>query len=340
MPDSLNEPVNLIEDEATGDRFLVYGTEHGHRIDIQYRGEELWMTQAQIAELFGRERSVITRHISKILDEGELDEETSVQIMHKSVGRPAAIYNIDMVISVGYRVASKQATTFRKWATETLVQFAKKGFVVDSVRLKNPENIDRVRELRDILKDIRSDEANVYRELREICATCEDYEGGTKQAVAFFKKMQSKLIYAVVSNTPAELIHDRADAAEPNMGLQTWPNQNIRKSDVTVSKNYLAQGELRELNSLTTILLDVFDLQLEAGRLVQMAEAEHLLDRQLNGLDRIVLKNAGSISKKTADIFAHQQYVAWKEKQKQLRHKEADKVIKEIAKQVKDLPKR
>lgn len=340
MPDNKSDPVQLLEDEDTGDRFLVYGTDKGQRLDIQYRGEMLWMTQAQIAELFGRERSVISKHVSKILEDGELDETTSVQILHKSIGRPVAIYNLDMIISVGYRVDSKPATQFRRWATQTLVEFATKGFVVDSVRLKNPENADRVRELREIIKDIRSDEANVYRELMRICAMCEDYEGGSKQAIDFFKKMQSKLVYAVVSNTPAEVIRGRADAMEPNMGLHTWPNENIRKSDVTVSKNYLAQGELKELNGLTNILLDIFELQLDAGRLVRMSDAESLLDRQLTGLDRVVLNHAGTVRKKSADIFAHRQYEGWKLKQKELRHKQADEALKSIAKQVKGLPKR
>ena len=333
-------PVELIEDQVTGNRFLVYNSESGLRIDVRYEGDALWMTQAQIAQLFGREVSSVSRHISNILDEGELEESTSLQKLQKSVGRPLTLYSLDMVISVGYRVDSKPATQFRKWATQTLVEFATKGFVVDKIRLKEPENADRIRELREVVKDIRSDEANVYRELLRICAMCSDYEGGSSQAIEFFKKMQSKLIFAVVSNTPAEVIKGRADAQEPNMGLQTWPNENIRKADVTVSKNYLASGELRELNSLTTILLDVFDLQFEAGRLVQMLDAEKLLDRQINGLDRVVLQNAGSISKKTADIFAHKQYEQWKEQQKALRHRQADSIIKEIAKEVKDLPKR
>lgn len=338
MSDDDNSPVQLVEDERTGDRFLVYGTESGLRLDIQYEGETLWMTQAQIAQLFGRDRSVVTKHLTAIFSEGELDEKSNVQKMHFAhSSKPVAIYSIDVVISVGYRVSSKQATAFRKWATATLVQFATKGFVIDSVRLKSSGNIDRVRELREIVRDIRSDEANVYRELQRICALCQDYVGGSAQAVDFFKKMQAKLVYAVVTNTPAEVIHSRADSKAPNMGLQTWPNENIRKSDVTISKNYLAQGELRELNSLTTILLDVFDLQFEAGRLVTMQDAEVLLDRQLNGLDRIVLTHAGKVSKAMADSAAHEQYALWKEAQKTLRHERADKAIREIAKEAKKL---
>ena len=197
MTDDENEPVHLVEDEATGDRFLVYGTEKGLRLDIRYEGETLWMTQAQIAELFGRDRTTITRHINNILEEGELDEATYVQKVHLSLGRPTTLYNLDMVISVGYRVSSVQATIFRRWATGILVQFAKKGFVVDALRLKQPENADRVAELREIIRDIRSDEANVYRELKKICAMCQDYDGATEAAREFYQRTQAKLVYAV-----------------------------------------------------------------------------------------------------------------------------------------------
>ena len=340
MTDRNDTPVKLIEDEDSGDRFLVYGSDEGLRLDIQYQGETLWMTQAQIAQLFGREVSSVSRHISNIFEERELEEETSLQKVQRSHGRPSIVYNLDVVISVGYRVSSAQATAFRRWATQTLVQFATKGFVVDSVRLKDPDNADRVRELREIIKDIRSDEANVYRELKRICAMCEDYEGGTKQATDFFKIMQSKLIYAVVSHTPAEFIRARANSNQPNMGLQTWPNENIRKADVTVSKNYLAEAELKELNSLTTILLDIFELQLDSGLLVRMADAEKLLDRQLTGLDRVVLKNAGRVKKSAADTFAHHHYEMYKEAQKLKRFEDADKAIQQIAKKTKELGKR
>lgn len=171
------EPVHLQEDETTGDRFLVYGDGTSVHVEISYDGDQLWMTQAQIAELFGRDVSTVSRHIASILEEGELEEATSLQKTQTSLGRPAILYSLDMVISVGYRVASKQATLFRKWATEKLVQFATKGFVIDAARLKNPAFRDRVTELKEIIRDIRSDEANVYRELRSICAMCQDYDG-------------------------------------------------------------------------------------------------------------------------------------------------------------------
>jgi hypothetical protein len=190
MPDA-NEPVRLVEDAETGDRFLVYSTEKGLRLDIRYAGETLWMTQAQIGQLFGRDVSSISRHISNVLEEGELDEATSLQKVQTSLGRPAVLYSLDMVISIGYRVSSAQPTVFRRWATGILVQFAKKGFVVDSPRLKKPEDADRIAELREIIRDIRSDEANVYRELRRICALCQDYDGASQRAREFYQRTQA-----------------------------------------------------------------------------------------------------------------------------------------------------
>lgn len=254
MPDL--EPVELIEDEATGDRFLVYGTDSGLWLDIRYEGETLWMTQSQIAELFGVTRQSVNAHLNNIYDDEELERgATCKEILQirdeggRRVNRRTFVHNLDAVIAVGYRVSTRQGTLFRRWATDKLVRFATKGFVVDAPRLKRPENRDRVAELREIIRDIRSDEANVYRELRQICTMCLDYDGASDAWHDFYKVTQAKLIFAVCSNTPAEVLKRRADATEPNMGLTNWPNDNIRKADVAVSKNYLAEAEIKELNS-------------------------------------------------------------------------------------------
>ena len=294
MPDL--EPVHLQEDGATGDRFLIYADGSGAHIEVTYEGDGLWMTQAQLADLYGRDVSTISRHIASILEEGELDEATSLRKAQTSHGRPATLYSLDMVISVGYRVASKQATLFRKWATDKLVQFATKGFVIDATRLKNPANRDRIAELKEIIRDIRADEANVYRELRSICAMCQDYDGHSDAWHEFYRNTQAKLVYAVCSSTPAEVLKSRANAKEPDMGLRTWPNDNIRKADVSVSKNYLGEAEAKELNRLTTILLDIFEDQMDMGRLTTMNEAAGLFDSQLKSLGRSVLRGGGRVS--------------------------------------------
>jgi hypothetical protein len=334
------EPVHLQEDETTGDRFLFYGDGTGTHVEVSYTGEQLWMTQAQIAELYGRDRSSITKHINNIIDEGELDEATSVQKLHKSQGRPATLYSLDMVISVGYRVASKQATLFRKWATEKLVQFATKGFVIDAPRLKSPAYSDRISELKEIIRDIRSDEANVYRELRSICAMCQDYDGQSIEWQEFYRNTQAKIVYAVSSRTPAEILRTRADAGQPNMGLRSWPNENIRKSDVSTSKNYLAEMEIKELNRLTTILLDIFEDQMDIGRLKLMSEAAELLDRQLAALGRSVLRRGGSVSMIDAKKFAEGEYAKFKAAQKKIRQEQADQAIAAIKSEQKAMGKR
>jgi len=339
------EPVHLVEDEI-GDRFLVYGTDKGLRLDIRYEGETLWMTQAQIAQLFGVDRSVVTKHLANVYAEGELEPEaTSAKIAQvrqegsRKVERQIDHYNLDAVISVGYRVSSAQATIFRRWATGILVQFARTGFVVDSARLKQPESVDRVAELREIIRDIRSDEANVYRELRRICALCQDYDGTTEAAREFYQRTQAKLVYAVTSQTPSEIIAERANHQSENMGLRTWQNDNIRKTDVAVSKNYLAEGEIKELNRLTTILLDIFEDQLDIGRLVVMQDAQALLDRQLDQLGRTVLRSGGSVKTTEAKRIAEAQYEKFDRQRKLERHREAEERIAALAKEAKDLPK-
>ncbi len=340
------KPVVLYEDERTGDRFLVYGTDKGIRLDIRYAGDTLWMTQAQIAELFGIDRSVVTKHITNVYAEGELERSpTCAQIAQvrqegsRTVERQIEHYNLDVVISVGYRVSSKQGTLFRKWATEKLVQFATKGFVIDATRLKQPENADRIAELREIIRDIRSDEANVYRELKAICAMCQDYDSGSEACVMFYRNTQAKLLFAVTSHTPAEMIQSRADAHAPNMGLTNWPNDNIRKADVTVSKNYLADGEIRELNRLTTILLDIFEDQLDIGRLIVMADATTLLDDQLRGLGRRVLSGGGHVRMDNARKHAEAEYEKFSAARKIARQREADRLIAELKTTDKALPR-
>ena len=339
MSEDESGPVRLVEDAETGDRFLVYGGDTGLRLDIRYEGETLWMSQAQIGQLFGRDVSRISRHIANIFEEGELDEPTSLRKTQTTNGRPATVYSLDVVISVGYRVSSAQATVFRRWATGVLVQFAKKGFVVDSARLKRPENGDRIAELRDIIRDIRADEANVYKELRSICSMCQDYDGSTESAREFYQRTQAKLVYAVASQTPAEIVSARADCEAENMGLQSWPNDNIRKTDVFVSKNYLAQAEVRELNRLTTILLDIFEDQLDLGRLVVMSDATRLLDQQLTQLGRGVLRTGGSVKTAEARRKAESEYAKFDERRKLERQQDAEARIADLAREAKGLPK-
>ena len=335
-----DEPVHLVEREETGDRFMIYTDDKGLRADLRYEGDALWMTQAQMARLFGRDVSVISRHIANVLEEGELSEETSLQKVQTSpVGRPGALYSLDMVISVGYRVSSAQATLFRRWATGVLVQFATKGFVVDLERLKEPGQHDRIAELRDIIRDIRSSEANVYSELRRICAMCQDYDPTSDASRRFYQQMQAKVFYAVTNRTPADIVGSRSDADQPNMGLQTWSKAEVTKADVTIAKNYLGRPEIKELNRLTTIMLDIFDDQLDIGKLTTMAEAEELLERQLISLRRLVLRHGGNISSDAAKAKAAREYKRFDERRKNDRAIEVARELAALKSADKSLPK-
>lgn len=341
-----NEPVHLVQDAGTGERFLIYGTGRGVKVELRYEGEALWMTQAQMAELFGVATPTINEHLKNVYLEGELNETPTIRNFRivrmegaRNVARDVKHYNLDAVISVGYRVGSKQGTLFRKWATEKLVQFATKGFVIDVERLKYPGSEDRFAELREIIRDIRSDEANVYRELRAICAMCQDYDGGSDTWRDFYQHTQAKFMWAVAAHTPSEIIAQRADANSLNMGLQTWPKDRIRKHDTEVAKNYLTAAEIKELNRLTTILLDIFEDQLDIGRLTMMADAEALLNRQLKSLGRPVLGTGGKISSVKARKHAAEQYAVFDAERKRRRHEDADAGIAELKSQQKSLGK-
>ena len=338
MTERADEPVRLLHDEATGDHLLVYASARGPQIEIRFQGEMLWMTQAQIAQLFGRDQSVISRHINNILDEGELEAESNMQKMHiAGAAKPVSLHSLDMVISVGYRISSAQATLFRRWATGVLVQYARRGFVVDANRLKQGEERDRLAELREIIRDLRSEEANLYRELRRICSLCQDYDPNAEAAREFFQRTQAKLVYAVASQTPSEIIHSRADHAVENMGLQTWSGDEVKKSDAVIAKNFLLPQEVRELNRLTTILLDIFEDQLDVGRLLVMDDARQLLDKQLQQLGRSVLKSGGSISAAEARAKAEAGYARYKDSRAIARRKEADENIAALAREAKGL---
>lgn len=334
-----DEPVHLFEDD-TGDRFLIYGTDSGLRVELHYQGDALWMTQAQMADLFGRDVSVISRHIANVLEQGELDEESSLQKMQTTGGgRPGTLYSLDMVISVGYRVSSAQATLFRRWATAVLVRFATKGFVVDVQRLKAPGERDRVAELREIIRDIRASEANVYAEIRDICAMCQDYDPKSEAWREFYRNTQAKLCYAVTNLTPAQVIKSRADSHAENMGLQVWSGERIRSSDVTVAKNFMRPPEIKELNRLTDLMLTIFEDQLAIGRLTTMHHASTMLDKYIKDFGRLVLGGGGPISKDLADHHAKTQYRVFKERRAAAAKKVADEDYAALKALTKSLPK-
>ena len=281
---------------------IIYTTEDGlTRIETTFDGDTVWLSRAQMAELFQRDRSVISKHIKNVFDEGELQKESNVQILHiANSDKPVEFYNLDVIISVGYRVKSKRGTQFRIWATGILKEYMRKGFALDDERLKNLGGGGYFRELLDRIRDIRASEKVFYRQVLEIYATSIDYDPKAEISIAFFKKVQNKIHYAIHGQTAAEVIYNRADAEKEFMGLTTFKgNQPILKEAV-VAKNYLSEKELRAMGQLVSGYLDFAERQAEREQVMTMKDwAEHL-DRILTMSGEQLLQGNGSISHKQA----------------------------------------
>ncbi len=324
IEDNKMKPVRLTEDGETGDRFLVYSTQNGVEVQLQYEGNDLWMTQSQIADLYGVTRPNIVMHLTNIYSENELKKKaTSKESLlvrnegNRRVSRSVTLYNLDIIISVGYRVSSKQGTLVRKWATQKLVQFATKGFVVDAEKLKDPENHDHLRELREIIRDIRASETNVHKEVRRICTLCQDYADlNEREKGSFFATLQNKLHYAVTGMTGAEIRKERADYRALNMGLTSWSGDRPTQKDTLTAKNFLGELEIKDLNRFTGMLLDYFEQETELQRLVLMSDAKEKLDQFIRNNERPLLKDLGKISKSDADKHVKVHYEKYKEEQR------------------------
>ena len=240
-------------------QFLIYQTEDGRlKIDVRFEGETVWLTQKGMAELFQKDVRTISEHIKSIFEEGELQPESVLRKFRITATDGKSYetqhYNLDVIISVGYRVHSLRGTQFRIWATQQLREFIVKGFVLDDERLKNPDQpFDYFEELLRRIQDIRTSERRFYQKITDIYATSVDYDPTTEESIAFFKTVQNKLHWAVTGMTAAELIHSRADSTKPYMSLTTWRGAKLRKQDVGIAKNYLSEEELLTLNNLLTL---------------------------------------------------------------------------------------
>lgn len=263
---------------------LLYTTPNGKvKVEIYLQNETIWLTQQKIADLFGVERSVVTKHLKNIFQSAELDENSvSAKIAHTaSDGKKyqTQFYNLDTIISVGYRVNSSQATAFRIWATERLKEYIIKGFTMDDERLKNPNNIfgkDYFEEQLARIRDIRSSERRFYQKITDIYLQCSaDYNVNTPTTKSFFATVQNKLHWAITGQTAAEIIATRVDSAKENIGLTTWknaPKGSIRKTDVGIAKNYLSEKELNGLNRIVSMYLDYAENQAQKGVVMYMKD--------------------------------------------------------------------
>jgi hypothetical protein len=313
---------------------VFYQSEDGKiRLQTRLENETLWLTQQQMAELFQTTVPNISMHIKNVLDEGELQAAATVQDFltvrqegGRQVQRMLTHYNLDMVISVGYRIKSLIATRFRIWATAQLKEYIVKGFVMDDERLKNPPVAgstvpDYFDEMLARVRDIRASERRMYLRVREIFALAADYEPSLPETTRFFSIIQNKLHFAVTGMTAAEIIANRVNHQLPHAGLTSWAGDDIRKSDVTIAKNYLNADEISELNRIVTMWLDFAEDQAERRKQVFMQDWEQKLDDFLRFNDRQVLPDAGKRSKKQADSKAHAEYELFAQQRRE--HKEA-----------------
>ena len=295
---------------------LLYQTEGGVlRLDVLTDGETVWLSQEQMAALFERERSVVTKHIGNVFAEGELAEAGNVQTLHVAHSdKPVRLYSLDVIISVGYRVRSRRGTQFRIWATQRLREYLVKGFALDDHRLKEGNYLDRYfDELVERIRDIRSSERQFYRKVAEIYATSIDYDPAVEVTQQFYATVQNKFHFAITGKTAAELIKARADAVRPNMGLTNWSGERILARDVTVAKNYLDEDEMRALNNIVEQYLAFAEAQALRRKAMRMADWIDKLHGFLSLNEREILRGAGRVSKELANDHAMAQYGAFRQ---------------------------
>lgn len=281
------------------DDLIIYNTDDGEaNVSLLAKDGTVWCTQAQMAELFGRQQPTISKHIANILDEGELDEKSNIHFMNiANSDKPVTLYSLDIVLAVGFRVRSPRGTQFRRWANSTLKEYLQKGFVLDSERLKNPDGRpDYFDELLAKIRDIRASEKRFYQKLRDLFALSSDYDKTDRVTMLFFAETQNKLIYGVTGKTAAELILSRADASQPNMALTSWQGSIVRRKDIYTAKNYLTADELDTLNRLVTIFLESAEFRVKRRKDLTLPFWRESVDKLLTDHDVPLLASPGTVS--------------------------------------------
>ena len=306
------------------------------RIECRFEGDTLWLSQAMICDLYGKAKATISEHIKNIFEEGELAEDSVVRFYRTTAadGKTYKVqyFSLPLILAVGYRVRSTRGTQFRQWATRTLEEYVVKGFVMDDERLKNPpvgKSVvpDYFDELLERIRDIRASERRMYLRVREIFALAADYQPSLAETTRFFQIIQNKLHYACTGHTAPELIAQRADAAQPNMGLTTFKGSEVRKGDVTTAKNYLTEAEINELNRIVVMWLDFAEDQASRRQQVFLHDWQTKLDQFQQFNDRNVLSDAGQISKQQADEKALAEYQRFDEQRRLLREQQGEQDI-------------
>ena len=296
--------------------FVIFKTEDEKiAVDVRFEEDTVWLSQEQMAVLFERDRSVIVKHIGNIFSEGELEEKSNVHFLHiANSDKPVKFYNLNVIISVGYRVKSQRGTQFRIWATQRLNEYIRKGFTMDDERLKNLGGGGYWKELLQRIRDIRASEKVFYRQVLDIYATSIDYNPKADVSIEFFKKVQNKIHYAVHGQTAAEVIFNRADAEKEFMGLMTFPGNRPYLKDVVIAKNYLDEKDLRSLGQLVSGYLDFAERQAEREQPMTMKDWAKHLDNILTMSGEKLLQGAGSVSHEKAINKATTEYKKYQQK--------------------------
>ena len=320
--------------------FFLYKDSNGEvKVEIYIFNETVWLTQDKIAQLFGVDRSVVTKHLKNIFQTAELQEDSvSAKIaLTAADGKKyqTKLYNLDAILSVGYRVNSIQATHFRIWANSVLKEYLIKGFAMNDERLKNPQMLfgkDYFEEQLARIRDIRSSERRFYQKITDIYSQCSaDYEAGSEVTKTFFATVQNKLHWAISGQTAAEIIVARVDAEKPNMGLTTWknaPHGMIRKPDVSIAKNYLNETEMDDLNRIVSMYLDYAERQAKKGQVMYMKDWVKKLDAFLQFNEEAVLQHSGQVSHEVAKALAEQEYDKFHTRQLRNYESDFDKLLK------------
>ena len=298
---------------SNDNNIIIYQSEDGKvHLDVKYNEDTLWLTQQQLCELYQTSKSNVSEHIKHIFDDGELMEDSVVRKFRTTAtdGKTYEVnhYNLDMIISLGYRVRSVTATRFRQWATERLREYIIKGFTMDDERLKQLGGGNYWKELLDRIRDIRSSEKVMYRQVLDLYATAVDYDPRSEMSIEFFKIVQNKLHYAAHGHTAAEVIYERADAEQPFMGLTTFKGEHPTLADVRIAKNYLKEDELKILNNLVSGYFDFAEIQAMKHRPMYMSDYIHNLDNILSSTGEALLVGAGKVSHAAAISKAEKEY--------------------------------
>ncbi len=323
-----------MENKENKSELIIYQTEDGQtRLQVKMENETVWLTQDQMSELFEKSKSTINEHIKNIYEEKELDEGPTMRKFGISEfsTKPTNYYNLDVIISVGYRVKSVRGTQFRIWATQRLKEYIIKGFALDDERLKQGgEKARYFQELLQRIRDIRSSERNFYQKVTDIYATSIDYRKDDKLTAEFFATVQNKMHYAVHGHTAAEIIVKRADSTKPLMGLTNFKSNYITAHDIKIAKNYLTEKGLNQLNLIVSMYLDFAELQATNGRLMKMADWVEKLDQFLKLSERELLANAGSVSAEQAAKKAEDEFEKYRKERDKNYVSDFDRAVKHI----------